>query len=404
MRGRLRGLCGAAVMAAALGAGPAQAVNTAQYEVPYFGAGVDGLLLDAARDAGDGLGLRLTLGVPMKSPENAIELRFFDAGYDRADGNQNFQTGVFVDYVRDFGPIMRGTAWYAGIKPFASAGVGFVQEDVNAAKHLHLALGLGGGAIVPLGWNGWAVRLDARAQPQVNNESVAGEDYLLDYVVGLGVQIPMTWFYERPTPAGDAACPLAVVNPETGRRDCVADTDGDGVADTADECPDTPAGAKVDAAGCLKVVRTRQDSDRDGDGVDDDDDKCPDTQRGLQVDRDGCVVAQRTAVEGVTFEPNSAKLTAQGRETLDGVAQTLRSQEGLAVEIAGHTDAVGSESFNTMLSQQRADAVRTYLVEKGIPAGRMKAVGYGELEPVASNDTDEGRKANRRVEFRISAD
>ena len=388
--------------AAAIWAAPSAAVHTENYEVPYFGLGAEMLVTDTARDARDGLGFQLTLGVPMDSPTSAVELRFFDAGYERADGKDNYQSGLFVDYVRDFGPLGRGGAWFGGIKPFASLGIGFIQEDVNADKHLHLAGALGGGVIVPIGFNGWALRLDGRLQPQVNNESVAGESYLMDYAVNLGIQMPMTLFYDRPIAVKPAEeCPLAVVDPETGRRDCVVDADGDGVPDSADECPGTAEGAAVDKKGCLRV---RPATDSDNDGVPNSHDECPDTQRGLQVDDKGCVVAQKTAISGVTFQPNSAKLTAEGKATLDGVAQTLRNQEDLKAEIAGHTDSVGSEAFNTLLSQQRAEAVRAYLIEKGIAGERMTAVGYGELEPVASNDTDEGRRANRRVEFRIRAD
>lgn len=396
-----RKLWAAAASVAVLWITPAAAVNPDGYVVPYFGMAGSALVTDSARDAKAGLGLQFTLGVPMTTVENAIELRYFDAGYERADGKDNYQTGLFVDYVRDFGPLGRSAAWYAGIKPFASAGVGFIKEDVNANQHIHLGLALGGGAIVPLGWNGWSLRLDGRVQPQANSESVFGEDYLVDYVVNVGVQMPMTWFYDRPVAVKAEECPLAVVDADTGRRDCVTDSDGDGVDDSQDHCPATPEGARVDATGCLRV---RVSADTDKDGVANADDRCPDTQAGLEVDEDGCVVTQRTAVRGVTFLPNSTRLTAEGKATLDGVAQTLRSQEDLEVEIAGHTDSVGSEAFNTQLSQQRAEAVRTYLVEKGVAEGRMKAVGYGELEPVASNDTDDGRRANRRVEFRIDAD
>lgn len=394
-------LWGAAV-AAAMWVAPAAAVNTERHEIPYFGLGAEVLLTDSARSADDGLGFQLSVGVPMQNPASAIELRYFDAGYDRSsDGKPNYQTGLFVDYVRDFGPLGRDESLLGGIKPFASLGLGFIQEDVSADKHIHLGLAAGGGVLVPIGFNGWAVRLDGRVQPQVNSESVTGEDYLLDYAVNLGLQIPMAWFYDRPVSAPEAECPLAVVHPDTGRRDCVTDSDGDGVDDSVDECPGTAEGASVDPQGCLRV---RESADSDNDGVPNRDDNCPGTQRDLQVGEDGCVVAQETAIGGVTFELNAAKLTAEGRATLDGVAQTLASQEDLRLEIAGHTDSIGSEAFNTMLSQQRAEAVRDYLIEKGVAAGRMTAVGYGELEPVASNDTDEGRQANRRVEFRISTE
>lgn len=394
-----------AVAVVAVWVTPAAAVHTEKYPVPYFGAAVEQLVTESAREAGSGEGFQLSVGVPLESGTSAVEVRFFDLAIkDRSpDGKKDYQTGVFVDYVLDFGPM--GAApdggFLSGITPFVSAGVGFLQEDVLDDKHVHFGLSAGGGLLMPLGWKGWAARFDARIQPQMNDKSVPNEDFLIDYAVNLGLQIPLTWFFDRPVPVDDAQdCPLAVVDPATGRRDCAADGDGDGVGDARDECPGTAAGTAVDRKGCP----TAASSDNDGDGVANASDKCPGTQPGLQVDGDGCVVAQKTSIRGVTFEPNSALLTAEGRTTLEGVAATLAEQKDLKVEIAGHTDSVGSKAFNTLLSQQRADAVRAFLVEKGIEEGRMTAVGYGELEPVDTNETDEGRQANRRVEFRISTD
>lgn len=394
---------GAAVLAAAV-VTPAGAVHTENYKVPYFGLGYRHLVTDSAREAGDGQGFQLTFGVPLQSGTSAVELRFFDVGIkDRfPDGLKDYQTGLMVDYVRDFGPVFgkAGDEGFTGLKPFVLAGLGFIQEDVLADKHMHLAANLGGGVIVPIGWKGWAVRLDARAQAQSNNESVADQSVLIDYAVNLGLQIPMTLFFDRAVaPAAESDCPVAVVDPATGRRDCASDSDSDGVDDAVDECPGTPAGTDVDRKGCPKLKAS---TDDDGDGVENDDDDCPGTQKGLKVDGDGCVVEQKTSLQGVTFQPNSARLTAEGKTTLDGVAATLKGQDDLKVAIAGHTDSVGSDAYNTLLSQQRAAAVRTYLVGKGIDGGRMTAAGYGEAEPVASNDTEEGRRANRRVEFRIS--
>jgi OmpA-OmpF porin, OOP family len=282
-------------------------------------------------------------------------------------------------------------------------GAGLVREDIQGSRDTYPGASAGAGLLVPLGWRGLALRFDARVQPQLNDQSAPGASSLLDYQLNLGLQLPLDRLAEPPVELPPPVeCPLAVVDPRTGRTDCLADTDGDGVADANDECPGTRPGTAVDQRGCAPPPRAAGDGDRDG--VPDVRDQCPDTQAGLQVDAFGCVVAQTVVLRGVTFEPDSSRLTQEGRQTLDGVAATLRDQEQLKVEIAGHTDAIGSEAYNTLLSQQRADAVRTYLVVKGVSAERMVAAGYGELEPVASNETEEGRRANRRVEFRIAAE
>lgn len=249
---------GAAVLAAAV-VTPAGAVNTENHKIPYFGLGYRHLVTDSAREAGDGQGFQLTFGVPLQSGTGAVELRFFDTGIrDRfPDGLKDYQTGLMVDYVSDFGPVFGNAGdegFISGLKPFVLAGIGFIQEDVLADKHMHLAANLGGGLIAPIGWKGWAVRLDARAQAQSNSQSVPRQSVLIDYAVTLGLQIPMTLFFDRAVPPGaEADCPVAVVDPATGRRDCVADSDNDGVDDTMDECPGTPAGTDVDHKGCPRI-------------------------------------------------------------------------------------------------------------------------------------------------------
>lgn len=396
----------AAILAAGaflLGSLPASAVNTDGHQIPYFGVSAQYLMTDSRRNSDDGLGAQLTFGVPLESGRDAIEVRFHDTGYARPlDGKDNFQSALMVNYVRDWGSFTS-----LGIKPFATAGLGFVQEDVFASKHLHLSLDVGGGLIVPIPFKGWAVRLDAHAQMQANDETCQGApctrsaSSLTDYLVNLGIQIPMAWFYDKPVavPAAVEDCPLAVVDPASGRRDCSADSDADGVGDKVDACPDTPRGAAVNRQGCS---RSQLNNDLDGDGVANADDECPDTQPGLKVDQRGCVVKQTTALRGVTFETNSDRLTSEGRSTLDGVAATLKGQSDLTAEIAGHTDSLGSDAYNMVLSQRRADSVRSHLVSQGVGEARLTAVGYGELEPVDSNDTNAGRQNNRRVEFRIN--
>jgi OOP family OmpA-OmpF porin len=143
--------------------------------------------------------------------------------------------------------------------------------------------------------------------------------------------------------------------------------------------------------------------DSDGDGVPDDRDKCPDTIQGAKVDSDGCMITNQTITfNNINFELNSAEITASSGPSLNRVAKALQAQQNFNVEIAGHTDSTGSASYNENLSDQRAKSVRQYLIEQGIDADRLTARGYGELEPIASNENQSGRAMNRRVEFRVS--
>ena len=103
----------------------------------------------------------------------------------------------------------------------------------------------------------------------------------------------------------------------------------------------------------------------------------------------------------ITFALNSSDLNAQFFNALDGVSMVLKEYDKTVVEVAGHTDSVGSDTYNQGLSQRRADAVKAYLASHNVPGARVVTVGAGEAHPVASNDTEQGRSANRRVELTI---
>jgi iron complex outermembrane receptor protein len=139
--------------------------------------------------------------------------------------------------------------------------------------------------------------------------------------------------------------------------------------------------------------------DLDGDGVLNERDKCPNTRPGAVVDLDGCEVEAVISLEGVHFDFDKATLRPDAIAILDKAVGLLKTQAKVVVEVAGHTDSVGSEEYNQGLSERRANAVRDYLESQGITATRLTARGYGEAQPVASNDTDEGRAQNRRVEL-----
>jgi outer membrane protein OmpA-like peptidoglycan-associated protein len=122
------------------------------------------------------------------------------------------------------------------------------------------------------------------------------------------------------------------------------------------------------------------------------------------VEFDGEVIAEGTLLtleEPILFDFDSDQLKPSAREALDDIAEVLAYYEQAPVQVLGHTDAQGSAEYNLALSQRRADAVTSALVDRGIPTSRLTSEGRGLTEPVASNDTDEGRAQNRRVEILI---
>ncbi len=212
-----------------------------------------------------------------------------------------------------------------------------------------------------------------------------------------------------------ATAPGAVVLP----NGCEQDTDSDGIPDSRDRCAGTPRGVTVGSEGCAL--------DEDGDGVPDLLDRCPNTRNGIKVDPAGCEAAvtkpspkpatatasaipetmapasgamASTVLTGVNFESGSARIKGESFGTLDDVVVQMKSNPGMKAEIAGFTDDSGSASLNRTLSQRRAEAVMNYLISKGIPADSLTAKGYGPDQPLAGNDTAEGKAKNRRVEFR----
>jgi OOP family OmpA-OmpF porin len=192
-------------------------------------------------------------------------------------------------------------------------------------------------------------------------------------------------------------CPGTPKGTKVDANGCPLDSDGDGVPDTLDLCPGTPKGMAVDANGC---------PDTDGDGVPDNLDKCPGTPRGVPVDDTGCqlagieVAGNEWFVRGkILFAVNKAVLTPEAQELLIKVATFLNKNQQYAVEVQGNTDSTGPMAWNMELSKMRADSVRDFLVTNGVAADRLTTKGFGPNEPIAPNNTAEGRAMNRRVDF-----
>jgi len=159
--------------------------------------------------------------------------------------------------------------------------------------------------------------------------------------------------------------------------------------------PGTP---EPESAGEVKIIpvyvpASEGEADTDQDGVKNQNDNCPDTPKGARVDERGCRI-----IGNVLFDYNQWKINAQYFSLLDHVAEVMKNNPGMQVRLEGHTDNVGSAGYNMRLSEKRAETVKSWLMKKGIESQRIRTLGYGFSSPAASNDTEEGRVRNRRVE------
>lgn len=193
-------------------------------------------------------------------------------------------------------------------------------------------------------------------------------------------------------------CPETPAGTPINRHGCPLDGDADGVLDNSDACPDTPQGMPVDSRGCSEEAAA---TDSDGDGVIDTLDKCPGTPEGLMVDEHGCPISLTLAIE---FDVDKSNIKPRYHSELKRGAAFIQKYPKARILIAGHTDWTASDAYNLALSQRRANSVRNYLVEHfAIRAERLDAKGYGEGFPIADNTTAEGRQRNRRVELSVYA-
>jgi len=188
-----------------------------------------------------------------------------------------------------------------------------------------------------------------------------------------------------------------------------SDKDGDGVLDVDDACPET-AGEKTNdpkTNGCPKKP-----VDTDGDGILDPDDACPKEAGPKDPDpkKNGCPKVQIASgqikiIEQVKFKTNSAEILKESDLILTAVAKVLKDHPEIKhVRVEGHTDNRGTPAYNKDLSQKRAASVVAWLVKAGVAKNRLASAGFGQEKPVDTNDTEEGRQNNRRVEFHIEED
>jgi OmpA-OmpF porin, OOP family len=213
------------------------------------------------------------------------------------------------------------------------------------------------------------------------------------------------------------------------------DSDGDDVPDDVDRCPDRPEDrdGNLDADGCSETdadgdaVPDPRDScplvaedldrmqdddgcsdlDNDGDGIEDAKDACPDSTGTAATggcparEYPGIIVTDRELrlASAISFEGSTATIRSVSFSVLDTVAEVLRDRPRMTLEISSHTDSQGDDANNLLVSQDRAESVRNYLLARGVDPSRLTARGYGETRPIESNSTSQGRAINRRIEF-----
>jgi len=230
-----------------------------------------------------------------------------------------------------------------------------------------------------LGQN-WALNINADYHYVKLQEDRDMVPYSLDEIQILSPMIGLTYYFGNGTEAAPA------------------DTDADGVTDDMDKCPGTVAGTQVGADGCA-VKKEAAVVDTDYDGVADSEDKCPSTAMGTKVNSLGCAATEKIEFKlDVKFASGKSEVPPEAKTELASFAEFMTKHPKTTAEIAGHTDNTGKESFNNMISQKRAEAVRQYLITNfKIAKERLTAKGYGPSEPIGDNKTAAGRLANRRV-------
>lgn len=292
-------------------------------------------------------------------------------------------------------------AGIAGYKPTitTAAGTSFYAGDKNI-QELIIPVGLGAKFKISDAVNfdlGWTINfvdgdnLDGyyRGGNDKYNYAYAG----LEFVLGSGKQLafhnPVALTYDEAVKAKQTAdglkADLDAQKSENAKlrsemNDLLKDSDGDGVADKLDKCPDTPAGTVVDGAGCPLKTPEKV------------------VEKVIVTEEDRKVVNE--AIKNLEFDLGKATIRSKSYESLNRVAALL-IQKNFSLKLAGHTDNTGSKELNLRLSKDRAESVKAYLVSQGANASRIEATGYGMGQPIATNKTAAGRQQNRRVEFTL---
>lgn len=361
---------------------------------------------DDKRRLDDATGFDLGIGYKI-SERFALEVDGTFTELDRDNGQTTDMTGV----------TLRGLAYLGSVlsDAFVSFGIGELTTDAQGQtgreySGLHVEAGLGYVLPLKIGRYDFGVRADFRFRHNNGQEQDNTVEFdnagLSDTIYRVGLHLPIG--RRPPPPEPQPPEPVAMVEPKPVCSDG-ADNDDDGRVDyPADPgCASADDGDETDPAACSDG------KDNDGDGlVDHPEDTGCDSPGGVTeigecraagvgrgLSLEGCEPGDVIVLRGVHFEFDRARLTPDAKQILDVVAEELAKYPDIRVELAGHTDARGSEAYNQRLSQDRAESVMAYLERLGIASDRMRPVGYGESRPIADNATEDGRSRNRRTEL-----
>jgi OOP family OmpA-OmpF porin len=379
---------------------------------------------DKKRELDDGLnGFQIGMGYAMNQNWN-VEGFLSMASPDATDTEMGMDQEHFsfgVDLQRVF---MRDERF----SPYLLAGVGHFSSATQDRNDSGIMYAAGAGFYLDL----FSSNVSLRGEFKRRRDSAEAVNHF-DNLFSLGVQVPFGSGTPKWTDSdgdgvedGSDNCPNTPAGASVDAFGCELDSDGDGVKDSMDQCPGTPRGVSVDATGCP--------NDTDGDGVTDDMDQCPNTMAGVEVDakgcerdddkdgvvnrldecpgtpegtpvdRRGCTIEGDYILRGVNFESNSDRVVSGTDSILDGVTETLLKYPEIRFVIEGHTDSDGAAEYNLGLSTRRAQTVYDYLAANGVAEDRMSVKGYGESQPMADNSTAAGKAQNRRVVLSVIED
>lgn len=359
----------------------AESASTAIANRFYVSPMASYVLADSNRGTDDGLGATITFGKLFEG-RFGFELETHYSAYDSE--NDGGSAKLLSGGVRGLlFPVEKGNAFVVG-----GLGYGrFEDHPGDDPDYDTILWSIGGGYLFgpfDILLPDISIRTELLFRSDMHDgdrTSETNNNALNEFVASVGLLIPIGAGPVPPPPPPEAA-PVEVVPVAEP-----IDSDGDGVTDDLDKCPDTPAGTAVDADGCPLPAPKPE---------------CTSPEPGQPITLEGCAAGDKIVLRGVNFEFNRDVLTVNARTILDSVSDAMNSATNVRVEVGGHTDAKGTDEYNQALSERRAASVVAYLTGKGIAADRMQSKGYGEAEPIADNETDEGRELNRRVELKIA--